>query len=373
MKGLKEKHILILSFIAQNESGRKTSEIRELFPNLPKQNVNHYVAILKEKEYIKEDDSFYTITPKGIGALTRATAKEPIKQSSIVSRDKGHKPKILLPNKQGVSRQESMLLKYPLRTKLDASAPAILISKLGYHEVKLEAKQKLQEGEFERTTLNHIEIITFQIYGLTAMLNNSSLEIYAPHIYIKRSTPSIIAQAEAKKILDPLALKLEKQLNEHYHFDLIRLPDGTLYSERIDVELEEEDHELAKAKPKDYKFEVHNPEDNRVRATIDYSRGKDRPEIALKHRLTAPQDRDTLNEQFNALFDHYASLLDIPRNKEAIEDIKRLMLLKERYEQEDRLQLNDRLKNLMDITAFLLKRAPEPRSEGASEERRRWN
>ena len=155
---------------------------------------------------------------------------------------------------------------------------------------------------------------------LAKTLHASSLELWAPHIYASRSSPSIALEAEVKAILDAKAEELEQRLQRYARFKLVR-EGGALLSFRSHIELEEEEHPLAEAKPKDYKLEVHHPQDKRIRATIDLSRGKDRPELVFKHRLTAPADRDQFNEQFNAWLEGDIDLRDIPKMKNALKQV----------------------------------------------------
>jgi hypothetical protein len=133
----------------------------------------------------------------------------------------------------------------------------------------------------------------------------------------------MISEAEAKAILDNIAIEMEDKLQQFASFKLVRIND-MLYSERVDIELAEEEHEMAKSKPKEYKFEIHHPIDSKLRAKIDYSRGQAKPELELVHRKDAGVDRDTINKEFNGLFDGTISLLDIPEMKEVLGNIAQL-------------------------------------------------
>lgn len=228
------------------------------------------------------------------------------------------------------TRQENYRLKYLLKDPLKPSDPPIVIKSAGFQAwlppitpptpntaAQATPSQAADAVRPKRHSLNNHEQQSFIIEGYTARLNTSSLEIWCPHIYADSKTPSIIMEDEAKRLLDGIALKIEERLQEHVSFKLVRLnkTKDVLYSERVDIEVEEENHSFAAAKPDDYKFEVHHPLDGKLRAKVDFSRGKDFPEMAFMHRSDAGIDRDTMNHQFNALFDGKVSLLDIPEIK----------------------------------------------------------
>lgn len=231
------------------------------------------------------------------------------------------------------TRQENYCLKYKLKDPLSPNDPPIVL-------------RSARIACSANTGMNNNAQADFIIEGLTARLDTNCLLLWAPHIYSTSDHHSIIMESQAKAILDPIAEKLERKLAKNASFTLVRIANGMLYSERVDIELEEEEHELAKAKPKGYKFEVHHPQDGRLRADIDFSRGVKRPEVALKHRKTAPNDRDTMNEQFNALFDGQVSLLEIPEIRALMSDMVQIGYKTDERLAESVKNINEYAKNI---------------------------
>lgn len=253
--------------------------------------------------------------------------------------------------KTTVTRQENYCLKYPLKDPLDPKDPPIVIKLAG---------QKY--AGYEEKFINGSRQATWHVGEITARLNTRSLELWCPHIYSNSNVPSIIMESKAKDILDNAALAIERDLQKNSRFKLIRMHDNiTLLSERVDIELEEEEHMLAAAKPKDYKFEIYHPIDGQLRAKIDYSRGLQKPEAALLHKKDAGVDRDTMNKQFNMLFDGEVSLLTIPQLQSLmgrVEEVIRAQanenVLTEKTVRENYVSTQEQLRELQSVLKTLI-------------------
>ena len=293
MRKLRKTSISLLELIALDPTYTATSLANHKRLSLP--TISKCLKRLARDGYIaitnRGKHKELRLTERGIQHLAFSLA---IKERLTINEEKANTQKSTITTS---TRMENYCLKYPLKDKLDIKEPAIILKLTG-----IEPKEVIWKNNTRQI---------FHIGDITAQLNTASLELWAPHIYTNSAIPSIVPQAKAKAILDPIALKLEARLQKFARFKLKRLDLNTLYSERVDIELEEESHALAQAKPKDYKFKVYHPLDGRERADIDYSRTNKQPEFAFKHRKTAPTDRDTMNAQFNALFDGEVSLLDI--------------------------------------------------------------
>lgn len=204
-----------------------------------------------------------------------------------------------LPSNQPVKipkRLHALGLKYRLRNPLSKDQPVYLLQQI---------KTFSNELPLNNTSIAYGKEAGKE-YTITMELTTNNLILYAPELYGKEGidTPSITLEAQAKAILDKVALDLEARMDKIASFDLVRVDNkGTLYSEIIREHIALENHPVAEAADKkNQKLSIPSNRDNKERLTIDKS--KEVPEFEPVHKFTAGQDADTIRDELNPILNN---------------------------------------------------------------------
>lgn len=199
------------------------------------------------------------------------------------------------PNKVNYSpsrRLHDLGLKYQIIEPLKPSEPILILS-------------EHKDIDFTPITLKHNAqaIIHAEI---TIKLTTTSLILYAPALYYSRGQPSIVAESQAKTILDKIAGEWEQRLK----IRLLREKIGVLHSELITEESADENHPLAQEAAPEHKIVLARTPEGKERLVGDRSK-RNFPELEAVYHRTAAEDSDTIDKQFNAILDGDINLLDM--------------------------------------------------------------
>jgi hypothetical protein len=135
-------------------------------------------------------------------------------------------------------------------------------------------------------------------YEVTAELFSTYLVLFAPALYQQESEDPKLLEANVKHILDKVALKLERQLQNYYSFKFKRTTEGALISYYSKEELATERHPIAQAMPDEVsKVVLARDEGGKERILADTSM-KTFSELETVSRITAGEDSKALYEQF---------------------------------------------------------------------------
>ena len=253
--------------------------------------INHLVKLeyihTEKKGIIKQ----LSLTAKGLAELNSVG----VTQESQPSPQKPRGATRVNPQKVNSSpsrRLHDLGLKYQLVEPLKPSEPILLLS-------------EHKDIDFTPITLNNNAQAMIHA-EVTIKLTTTSLILYAPALYYSRGQPSIVAEAQAKAILDPIAQEWEQRLN----IRLVREKLGVLHTELITEESADENHPLAQQAAPEHKVVLARTPDGDERLIADRSPRKFAEAEAVYHR-TAAEDSDTIDKQFNAILDGKINLLDM--------------------------------------------------------------
>ena len=253
--------------------------------------INHLVKLeyihTEKKGIIKQ----LSLTAKGLAELNSVG----VTQESQPSPQKPRGATRVNPQKVNSSpsrRLHDLGLKYQLVEPLKPSEPILLLS-------------ERKDIDFTPITLNNNAQAMIHA-EITIKLTTTSLILYAPALYYSRGQPSIVAEAQAKAILDPIAQEWEQRLN----IRLVREKLGVLHTELITEESADENHPFAQTAAPEHKIVLARTPDGNERAVADWS-PKKYPEFEAVYHRTAGEDADTLDKQFNAILDGKINLLDM--------------------------------------------------------------
>lgn len=253
--------------------------------------INHLVKLeyihTEKKGIIKQ----LSLTAKGLAELNSVG----VTQESQPSPQKPRGATRVNPQKVNSSpsrRLHDLGLKYQLVEPLKPSEPILLLS-------------EHKDIDFTPITLNNNAQAMIHA-EVTIKLTTTSLILYAPALYYSRGQPSIVAEAQAKAILDPIAQEWEQRLN----IRLVREKLGVLHTELITEESADENHPFAQTAAPEHKIVLARTPDGNERAVADWS-PKKYPEFEAVYHRTAGEDADTLDKQFNAILDGKINLLDM--------------------------------------------------------------
>ena len=253
--------------------------------------INHLVKLeyihTEKKGIIKQ----LSLTAKGLAELNSVG----VTQESQPSPQKPRGATRVNPQKVNSSpsrRLHDLGLKYQLVEKLKPSEPILLLS-------------ERKDIDFTPITLNNNAQAMIHA-EITIKLTTTSLILFAPALYYSRGQPSIVAEAQAKAILDPIAQEWEQRLN----IRLVREKLGVLHTELITEESADENHPFAQTAAPEHKIVLARTPDGNERAVADWS-PKKYPEFEAVYHRTAGEDADTLDKQFNAILDGKINLLDM--------------------------------------------------------------
>ena len=189
-------------------------------------------------------------------------------------------------------RLHDLGLKYQLVEPLKPSEPILLLS-------------ERKDIDFTPITLNNNSQALIHA-EITIKLTTTSLILFAPALYYSRGQPSIVAESQAKAILDPIAQEWEQRLS----LRLVRDKLGVLHSELITEESADENHPFAQEAAPEHKIVLARAKDGKERLVADRSPRKF-PEFEAVYHRTAAEDADILDKQFNAILDGKINLLDM--------------------------------------------------------------
>ena len=232
-----------------------------------------------------------SLTAKGLAELNSVGVKQDTQPSPQEPRGATRvNPKKV--NSSPSRRLHDLGLKYQLVEPLKPSEPILLLS-------------EHKDIDFTPITLNNNSQAMIHA-EITIKLTTTSLILFAPALYYSRDQPSIVAEAQAKKILDPIAQEWEQRLN----IRLVREKLGVLHTELITEESADENHPLAQQAAPEHKIVLARTPDGQERAVADRS-PKKYPEFEAVYHRTAAEDADILDKQFNAILDGKINLLDM--------------------------------------------------------------
>jgi len=282
---LEGKNLRILNLIDEKIRPHRIAELL----GISRFNLASHIRQLKKHGYIQSYKwGIYLVTPEGIRAIYKGGGGTPqVNKSS--------------------KRLHALGLKYTLKDEL---SPAFKPRELAY---KLEVPATMID-EFNQAII---------YIGVTARLTSKSLILYAPELYYDRGQPSIVAEAQAKTILDKEALLLEQKLAKFTSFKLMRISlrasEQVLLSDIVSEEIADEGHPMAEAsKSKQSKIVLaRHPFDDKERLIMDGSkmRTKGLKELEAVRVESAGEDSDTIDSQFNGVLDGRIDLWDIPKLK----------------------------------------------------------
>ncbi len=287
MDNPKKAHCDILLALEAYPSGLKNYQIRSYLSLKTKQITNYYLKSMLKKGWIQEYDQKYRLTEQGKNLLPLAHVLP------------AAKPKLQV-------RIHNYGLSYELSHPLGASQPPILLNA-------------------PAIALKHNTYGLIHTGSITLKLTTRHLEIYTKDIYTDNRTPAIVAEAAIKERFDSLALEQEQLAKGHY--SLMRI--GTaLYSKVVKQHWAEEHHSLAEQADSNTKtiLAIH-PIDKQQRLIVDMSKGF--KELETVHKLTAGEDKDSIDRQFNAVLDGDIDLMHVAKIERIEEALDRLVSMQE--------------------------------------------
>ena len=232
-----------------------------------------------------------SLTAKGLAELNSVGVSQDAQPNPQKPRRATREPLPTL-NSAPSKRLHALGLKYPLIEPLKPSEPILLLN---------------EQRDIEYTPITLTNNTQAVIHAdITIKLTTNSLILFAPALYYSRGQPSIVPEAQAKKMLDRIAIEYEQRLN----IRLKRFKKDVLYSERITEESADERHPLAQQAPPKHKTVLARAPDGKERLEIDNSK-RNFPELETVYHRTAGEDADVIDKQFNAILDGKLNLLDM--------------------------------------------------------------